>query len=168
MQAVQPQPVQPLANLLSIKAKTFLVIDASVSIPQPMFEALSRRAIALTVNGQHNAFQLVSSTLQQHPTINSLHLFTRSHDGEIRLGKHVLDARTTEQHSWDLQEWFSFANHHLSFKRPKIHIHMNSPVNSPVSLTETADLAPSMINPAVIDMLSQLTGAEVIVLETLQ
>jgi hypothetical protein len=151
MHAVQFQKNHFISQSLPTNAKALIVIDDSVSLPQSMFDEISRRSIVRSVNWRQDVFQLISSTLQDSPSIKNVHLFTHCHDGNIRIGRHLLDSKTVERYSWDLHEWFSIAQAYRSPKRPKIHIHLDS----------SEAMQPE---PSVIDLLTKLTGAEVIVL----
>ncbi|MEO1522465.1 MAG: DUF4347 domain-containing protein [Cyanobacteria bacterium J06633_2] len=148
MHAVQPQHTQPISNAFPFKAKTLIIADPWVSIPQATLES-SVRAIALTVNSNKNVFQLISSTLHCHPTINSLHLFAHCQSEAVKIGSARLDIRTLEQYSWDLHSWFFPTQPHLSHRQPEIYIHSNSP-------------DPIHLDSPVITMLTQLTGAKII------
>ena len=149
MQAVQPHTSQPLSHFAKVRAKRLVVIDDRVTVSPSTLNALDKRAIALSIAPQDNSFQMIALTLRKYAAVDCVHVFAKCQDGMVQLGNVTLDATTIEQYSWDLQDWFSHIYSQVVVKRPQILIHYEPLCNASVE-------------PPVLNALSQLTGAEVI------
>lgn len=148
-QAVKiPQLTHPLANA-NPNPKRLVVTDARTSAESRLLEQLSQHGVVARLESTRNGIQHIAELLRSYPTVACLDLVISCSDGGLCLGNTKLTLMTLEQHSWDLQDWFSHLHVQALWTRPQIHIYTLC--------------AEDEIDPDLMGNLSQLTGAEVII-----
>jgi hypothetical protein len=123
---------------------TLVVIDPSLQEHQAIASEALPGAKILLLDPQQDGVQQITKTLQQHPQLTHVHIFSHCSCESISLGKAHLNLDTLEYYAWDLQTWFPAH----AFISPSVQLH-----GCTVAIQEA--------KAEFIERLHQLTGASI-------
>ncbi len=97
---------QPSSHKKAAVSKALVVIDAGVADYQMLADGVIENVEVLILNPDADGIQQITTALQNHRNIDSLHIVSHGTPGSIAIGNSYLSLDTLDRYAWDLQSWF--------------------------------------------------------------
>lgn len=88
-----------------MKRTSLIVIDPSVSDYQSLVAGVANQDAVIILNPYQDGVEQISQVLANATHIESLHLVTHGHPGQLQLGKTLLNSETLNHYAKQLQQW---------------------------------------------------------------
>lgn len=85
-----------------------LVVDVAIEAPEPLIQGAVSQAQVLKLTGERHPLCEISDYLEQHQTIDAVHLLAHGKPGAIQLGQTWLTQQNLDRWGHQLRQWSQF------------------------------------------------------------